>query len=131
MYYKRWKNLSTLLISFPATVTHSHRKQKQSTMCEESSFCQYNWGSCQCWLFFSLIFTMVNYQLSIIFISDIFLFSVTFLQGVSLVAQTVKNLPAMWGTWVWSLGWEDPLEECMATHSSILAWKIPMDRGPW
>ena len=42
MYYKRWKNLSTLLISFPATVTDSHRKQKQSTMCEESSFCQYN-----------------------------------------------------------------------------------------
>ena len=34
-------------------------------------------------------------------------------------------------TWVRSLGWEDPLEESMATHSSILAWRIPMDRGPW
>ena len=43
----------------------------------------------------------------------------------SLVAQPVKNLPAMWETWVWSLGWEDPLEKEMATHSSILAWRIP------
>ena len=49
----------------------------------------------------------------------------------SLVAQSVKNAPAMWETWVWSLGWEDPLEEGMATHSSILAWRIPMDRGAW
>ena len=40
------------------------------------------------------------------------------------VAQTVKNLPAMQETWVQSLGWEDPLEEGMATHSSILAWRI-------
>ena len=37
----------------------------------------------------------------------------------------VKNLPAMWVTWVQSLGWEDPLEKGMATHSSILAWRIP------
>jgi len=49
--------------------------------------------------------------------------------GASLVAQTVKNLPAMRETWVRSLGWEDPLQEGMATHSSILAWRIPMDRG--
>ena len=41
----------------------------------------------------------------------------------------VKNLPAMWEIWVQSLVWEDPLEEGMATHSSILAWRIPMDRG--
>ena len=46
----------------------------------------------------------------------------------SLVAQMVKNLPAMWETWVWSLGWE---EEGMATQSSILAWRIPMGRGAW
>ena len=46
-------------------------------------------------------------------------------------AQTVKNPPAMWETWVQSLGWEDPLEECRATHSSILAWRIPMDRVAW
>ena len=43
----------------------------------------------------------------------------------------VKNLPAMRETWVRSLGQEDPLEEGMATHSSILAWRIPMDRGAW
>ena len=43
----------------------------------------------------------------------------------SLVAQLGKNPPAMWETWVQSLGWEDPLEEGMATHSSILAWRIP------
>ena len=49
----------------------------------------------------------------------------------SLVAQTVKNLPAMWETWVQSLGSEDPLEEVMATHSSIFAWRILMDRGAW
>ena len=47
------------------------------------------------------------------------------------MAQMVKNLPAMQETWVQSLRWEDPLEECMATHSCILAWKIPMDRGAW
>ena len=45
--------------------------------------------------------------------------------GASLVAQMVKNLPAMQETRVWSLGWEDPLEKGMATHSSILAWRIP------
>ena len=46
----------------------------------------------------------------------------------------VKNLPAMQGTqekWVQCLGWEDPLEEGMATHSSIFAWRIPMDREAW
>ena len=43
----------------------------------------------------------------------------------SLMAQLVKNLPAMWETWVLSLGWEDPLKEGMATHSSILACGIP------
>ena len=43
----------------------------------------------------------------------------------------LKDPPAMWETWVQSLGWEDPLQEGMATHSSILAWRIPMDRGAW
>ena len=47
------------------------------------------------------------------------------------MAQRLKHLPAMWGTWVRSLGWEGPLEKEMATHSSILAWKNPMDRGAW
>ena len=49
----------------------------------------------------------------------------------SLAAQAVKNQPAMWETWVRSLGWEGPLEEGMATHSSILAWRILKDRGTW
>jgi len=47
------------------------------------------------------------------------------------VVQRVKNPPAMQETWVQSLSWEDPPEEGMATHSSILAWRIPMDRGVW
>ena len=48
-----------------------------------------------------------------------------------LMAQMVKNSHAMQETWVQSLSWEDPMEEGMATHSSILAWRIPMDRGSW
>ena len=57
--------------------------------------------------------------------------------GTSLVAQLVMNLPARQEIWVLFLGWEDPLKESMATHSSILSWRIPMDRGalvgcsPW
>ena len=43
----------------------------------------------------------------------------------------VKNLPAMWETWLRFQGWEDPLDEGMATHSSILAWRTHMDRGAW
>ena len=50
---------------------------------------------------------------------------------VSLVAQMVKNLPAMRVTWVSFLVWEDSLEKGMATHSNILAWRIPMDKGAW
>ena len=51
--------------------------------------------------------------------------------GTSLVAQIVKNLPAMRKTWIRSLAWEDPLEEGMATHSNILAWRNCMARGAW
>ena len=47
------------------------------------------------------------------------------------MAQAVKNLPVIQENRVSSLGWEDPLKEGMATHSSILAWRIPMDRGAW
>ena len=46
------------------------------------------------------------------------------------MAQMVKHLPAMWETWVQSLGWEDPLEKGTATHSSTLAWKIPWTEEP-
>ena len=50
---------------------------------------------------------------------------------VSLVVQLVKDPPAVQETWVQSLGWEDPMEEGMATNSSIPAWRMPMDRGAW
>ena len=53
-----------------------------------------------------------------------------FLIGLPLVAQLVKSLPLMQETHLQSLGWEDPLEKEMATHSSILAWKIPWTEGP-
>ena len=51
-------------------------------------------------------------------------------EGASLVAQMVKNLPEIRETWLGSLGWEDPLEEGMATRSSILAWRIPWTEEP-
>ena len=54
----------------------------------------------------------------------------TFLFWVSLVAQMVKNPPTMQETWVQFLGWEDLLEKGMATHSSILAWRIPLTEEP-
>ena len=50
--------------------------------------------------------------------------------GASLIPQTIKNTPVMQETWVWSLGWEDPLEKGMAAHSSILAWRIPWTEEP-
>ena len=49
----------------------------------------------------------------------------------SLVTQTIKNLLAMRETWVWSLGWEHPLKEGMAIHSTILVWRMPINRGTW
>ena len=55
----------------------------------------------------------------------------SFFSWASLVFQMVKNLPAIRETWVPYLSWEDPLEAGMATHSSILAWRIPRDRGAW
>ena len=47
------------------------------------------------------------------------------------MAQLIKNPPEIWETWVQTLSWEDTLEEDMATHFSILAWRIPVDRGAW
>ena len=47
------------------------------------------------------------------------------------MTQTVNNLPVVRDTWVQSVRWEDPLEEGMETHSSILAWSFPLDRGAW
>ena len=57
-------------------------------------------------------------------------YSVPFHIGASLVVQMIKNLPAMQETWVWSPSWEDPLEKGIATHSSILAWRIPLTEEP-
>ena len=57
-------------------------------------------------------------------VNDEFLVTQAFVFRISLVAQLIKNPPAMWETWVRSLGWEDLLEKEMATHSSTLAWKI-------
>ena len=48
-----------------------------------------------------------------------------------MLAQSEKNPPAVWETWVRSLGWDDPLEKGMATHSRILSWRIPKVRGAW
>ena len=48
----------------------------------------------------------------------------------SVVAQMVKDPHAMWETWVWSLGWEDPLEKGITTHSTVLAWRIPWTKEP-
>ena len=53
------------------------------------------------------------------------------MEWAALVAHMVKNPPAMQETWVSSVGWEEPLEEGMASHSSILAWRIPMVREAW
>ena len=52
------------------------------------------------------------------------------LKGCVLMAQRLKHLPGMWETWVRSLGWEDPLEKEMATHSGTLAWRIPRREEP-
>ena len=56
--------------------------------------------------------------------------TILWIQGASIMAQMVKNLPAMQETWIQSLGWEDLLEKGTATHSSILAWRIPWTEKP-
>ena len=63
-------------------------------------------------------------------IASLYLILYPVAHGTSLVAQMVKNLPAMQETWVKSLGWEDLLEKGMATHSSVLAWEIPWTEEP-
>ena len=62
--------------------------------------------------------------------SELHLLCTLFLIWASLVAQTIKNLPAMQEMWVRPLGWEDALEKGMATHSSIPAWRIPWTEEP-
>ena len=59
------------------------------------------------------------------------LYNIYTISWICLVAQLVKDPPAVWETWVQSLGWEDPLEKGTATHSSILAWRITWTVYPW
>jgi len=77
---------------------------------------------------------VVTFHMYLIYIPWVFMYSKNLMLKcvflTSLVAQMVKNLPIMWEIWVWFLGWEDPLEEGMATHSSILAWRIPRTEEP-
>ena len=85
----------------------------------------WKWVSLKSWN----VFTKKEF-LNVYYVIESFFFWVLFESGyyenwVSLVVQMVKNPPAMWETWVWSLGWEDSLEKGKATHSSILAWRIP------
>ena len=78
------------------------------------------------------IWTFVSKVMSLLF-NTLSRFVTAFLPRfslASLVAQMLKHLPAMWETWVRYLGWEDPLEKKMATHSSILAWRIPWMEEP-
>ena len=77
------------------------------------------------------LYTQTHTQNIVIIFVSIYVYT-----WASLMAQTVKNLPAMWETWVWSLGLEDPLAKAMVTHSIPLAWKIPWTRSlvgcsPW
>ena len=74
---------------------------------------------------FLLLKTNFSQLLAHLFLRDYFVS-----YGASLVAQTIKNLSAMKETWVRSLGQEDPLQKGMATHSSILAWRIPWTEEP-
>ena len=71
-------------------------------------------------------------QSHLLYYQDCFIPNINVIPGdwASLVAQMVKNLPAMWETWIRSLGWEDPLEEGMVTHSSVLAWEISWTEEP-
>ena len=84
--------------------------------------CKTSWTYNQCcWFVYLKVVKLVRFMVCI------FLLVV----WASLVAQMVKNLPAMWETWVRLLGLEDPLEEGMAAHSRILGWRVPMDSGAW
>ena len=77
-----------------------------------------SWVSCIASIFFTIWAKQLGLLLYISTFRRIY-------RGASLVTQMVKTLPALQETWVWFLGWEDPLEKGMATHSSILAWRIP------
>ena len=78
-----------------------------------------------------VLISAIQQQQSILYILVfVFVFNLESLIRVSLVAQLVKSLPALWESWVQSLAWEHPLEKEMATHSSILVWRIPWTEEP-
>ena len=72
----------------------------------------------------------IGVKITILMTTSFNLSALAFMSMSSLVAQMVKNLPVIWKTRVQSLGWEDPLEKGMTTHSSILAWRIPWAEEP-
>ena len=81
----------------------------------------------------SAVFYVLYILFKIIYVDIIFYIYIYYIDKyitTFLVAQTVKNLPAVWETSVRSLGWEDPLEKGVATHCSILAWRIPSTEKP-
>ena len=80
--------------------------------------------------FKSLLYHAISCQIHMGLFLDTLSESIDLFVWISLVAQTVKHLPTMQETQVWSLGWEDPLEKETATHSSTLAWKIPWTEDP-
>ena len=88
----------------------------------EEHYPHYNTDQKWIWRWISLSLSEMLYAICIYAICKCYM--------TSLVAQTVKRLPTMWETRVRSLGWEDPLEKEMATHSRILAWKIPWTEEP-
>ena len=86
----------------------------------------YLWAFCFVPLIYISVFVPVPYCLDNCgFVVEPEVRQVDSSSSIFLVAQLVKNLPAMWETWVRTLGWEDPLEKEKATHVSILAWRIP------
>ena len=75
------------------------------------------------------MYVLITILLIILALLQQFLYTQIYTMGFP-VAQMVNNPLAMWATWVWSLGWEDPLEEGMAIYSSITAWEIPWTEEP-
>ena len=94
------------------------------TWCYFYMFCNTSWYL----IMLTLQFGSFSWRLTSVFLVWCILQSTV--SSVSLVAQMVKGLPAIWETWAGSLGWKDSLEKEMATHSSTLAWKIPWTEEP-
>ena len=102
---------------------------------KELLFCQVKYSNAIC-LYYSLVLSwipspfahQIPFNICMVRVSNILM--LLYLEGASLVAQTVKRLPAMWETQVQPISWEDPMEKVMATHSNTLAWKILWTEEP-